>query len=516
MIRIGASILEAKDLASIVREGAGFELQEQALEEVRANFAFLQRFSKDKVIYGINTGFGPMAQYRLEDADIVQTQYNLIRSHAMGVGDPLPSHHVKAMMVARLNTLMKARSGITEELVRTLSQLIEKDIIPFIPEHGGVGASGDLVQLAHLGSALIGEGRVMINGEWKDAKRVFDEEGIRPVPVQLREGLAILNGTSAMTGIGLMNVMDAHRALRWAVSFSAIINDIVASYDDHFSKGLNRVKLHEGQSTVAGWMRDLLSDSRRIRRRADHLYQDRPTEGVLAHKVQEYYSLRCVPQVLGPVLDTLSHAERVVVNELNSVNDNPVIDHKEGDVFHGGNFHGDQVAVEMDKLRAGLTKMSMVVERQLNYLLNDRLNDRFPPFLNRGRPGFNFGIQGAQYTATSTVAENQNLSYPMHLHSIPSNKDNQDIVSMGTNAAMATDRVLRNVFQVMAVTGMGVVQAASFLDDEKELASQSRIELEKLRESMPDFVEDRSRYEELEALAYRLREEDPSLGSKDE
>ncbi len=507
MIRIGDKRLGVDEVRKIV-DGGEFELDEQALNKLKANFDFLRAFSKDKVIYGINTGFGPMAQNRLEDEDVVEAQYNLIRSHAMGSGDPLPSEDVKAMMLTRLNTLMKGFSGVSPRSVHTLSSLIREDLIPYVPEHGGVGASGDLVQLAHLGLVLIGEGQVRYNGEWRPTREMFEEKGIEPVQVEMREGLAILNGTSAMTGIGLMNVIEGRRAVEQSIVFSAVINDIVAAYDDHFSEELNRVKKHKGQQRVAERMRSLLADSSRIRRRADELFGQKVEEDVLSEKVQEYYSLRCVPQILGPVLDTLDRCEEVLLDELDSVNDNPIIDDEAENVFHGGNFHGDQIAAEMDKLRSALTKTSMLADRQLNYLLNDRLNGRFPPFLNQGKLGFNFGLQGAQYTATSTVAENQNLSFPLHVHSIPSNKDNQDIVSMGTNAAMSTRKVLVNLFEVLAVHAMGIVQASGLLEEDAGLAKGSENELKRLRECVEPFVEDEARYDSLKELAELLRSRD--------
>ncbi len=450
-----------------------------------------------------------MAQNRLQDEEIVEAQYNLIRSHAMGSGKPLAPEQVRSMMLTRLNSLMKGYSGVSEDLVTLLANFLQKDIIPHIPEHGGVGASGDLVQLAHLGLALIGEGRVLVDGAWKDCSKVLDEKGLLPLQVRMREGLAILNGTSTMTGVGLLSLLSARRALDHCLSFSAIINDLLGSYNDHFSEGLNRVRKHKGQQWVAERMRAFLGDSQRIRGRADELYKKKVEEEVLSDKVQEYYSIRCVPQILGPIYDTLERSEAVLLEELDSVTDNPIIDHEAKNVYHGGNFHGDQISVEMDKLKAGLTKASMLAERQLNYLLNDRLNGRFPPFLNKGKPGLNFGLQGAQYTATSTVAENQNLSFPFHVHSIPSNKDNQDIVSMGTNAAMGTERVLKNLFEVLAVEALALVQASDLLEDDGQLSSESKKELEGLMRVARPFVKDEARSDALSELSSYLASTDP-------
>src|SRR5258708_17392484 len=226
-----------------------------------------------------------------------------------------------------------------------------------------------------------------------------------------------------------------------------MINEIVEAFDDHYSLELNIVKHHKGKNRIAAIMRHILKDSKMISDRSEHLYNpDNLDQEVFEDKVQEYYSLRCVTQVLGPIYDTISQAENVVVNEINSVNDNPVIDHENHNIFHGGNFHGDYVSLEMDKLKIAITKLSMLAERQLNYLLNDKLNQKFPPFLNIGVLGFNFGMQGMHFTATSTVAENQTRSFPMDVHSIPNNNDNQDIVSMGSNSALMAEMCIDNFF----------------------------------------------------------------------
>jgi histidine ammonia-lyase len=235
-----------------------------------------------------------------------------------------------------------------------------------------------------------------------------------------------------------------------------------------------------------------------IRDRSEHLYNpDKLNQEVFEDKVQEYYSLRCVTQVLGPIYDTISQAEKVVVDELNSVNDNPVIDHENKNIFHGGNFHGDYVSLEMDKLKIAITKLSMLSERQLNYLMNEKLNQKFPPFVNLGVLGFNFGMQGMQFTATSTVAENQTMSFPMYVHSIPNNNDNQDIVSMGCNAALMTKRVIDNSFEVLAIQMMTVLQAIDYLKCVPRLSSETKKVYESVRKIFPKFVEDQPKYKDL-------------------
>ena len=223
-----------------------------------------------------------------------------------------------------------------------------------------------------------------------------------PLQVHIREGLALMNGTSAMCGIGALNISHAKNLLDWSVAISSMIVEMVESYDDHYSSELNSVKQHEGQRKVAAMMRSLLADSKMVKNREEHLYNRKVNENILKEKVQEYYSIRCVPQILGPVYDTIAQAEKTVMDEINSVNDNPVIDYDNKNVFHGGNFHGDYAALEMDKLKIAIAKLSMLCERQLNFLMNDHLNGKLPPFVNLGKLGLNIGMQGTQFTATST------------------------------------------------------------------------------------------------------------------
>lgn len=508
MVKIGNRKITILDFFKVLFEGDKVEIDAEARCRINGNFLFLKEFAKGKVIYGINTGLGPMAQIRINHHSETTLQYNLIRSHAAGCGEPLPPVYSKATMLARLNTLVQAKSGIHPEVADLLAEMINRDIIPYIPEHGGVGASGDLIQLAHLALNLIGEGEVFFKGMLQQAAGVFSENGLNPIKMHIREGLGLINGTSAMTGIGMINLILAKNLLNWSVMASAMINELVESFDDHFSDGLNMAKLHAGQRSVARLMQQILADSGLIRRRADHLYQDNQTGNldVFQQKIQEYYSLRCVPQVLGPVLDTLLYAIEVLTNEVNSTNDNPIIDAAEQNVFHGGNFHGDYVALEMDKVRISICKLSMLAERQINFLMNPKLNEKLPPFVNLGRPGINLGMQGVQFTAVSTVAENQTLSNPMYIHSISCNNDNQDIVSMGTNAALLTRKVIDNTFQVLAIEMITIIQAIDYLDIRDKLSTFTRIRYDELREIIPVFREDTVKYHDIRIVMDYLRE----------
>lgn len=500
------NFLELKDFQKIITQNEKIELEENLVERVNESFQFLKEFSKNKVIYGVNTGFGPMAQFKISDEDTHQLQYNLIRSHSSGIGNPLPSDEVKACMLARLNTLSLGNSGVHESVILLLKELINRDITPLIFEHGGVGASGDLVQLAHLALVLIGEGEVFYKGERKSTQEIFAIEGLEPIKVEIREGLALMNGTSVMSGIGIVNAYKANQVTDISIQLSCAINEIVQAYDDHLSESLNGTKLHLGQQKIAAKMREHLSDSKLIRKRADHLYTHfEEQEKVFKDKVQEYYSIRCVPQILGPILDTLEYTEKILENEINSANDNPIINVAEQQVYHGGNFHGDYISLEMDKLKIVVTKLTMLAERQLNYLLNYKINEILPPFVNLGKLGFNFGMQGVQFTATSTTAESQMLSNPMYVHSIPNNNDNQDIVSMGTNAAVICRKVIDNAFEVLAIEAITVVQAIDYLGYKDQVSTATKTMYDDIRKIIPTFSSDMVMYPYLEDVKKYLK-----------
>ena len=494
-------MMQFEDIEKIIFDNLQVGLSKNTQKQIESSFDFLQQFAKNKIIYGINTGFGPMARYRVNDQSLVDLQYNLIRSHSAGVGTPLPHRYVKASMLARLGTFAQAQSGVHPELPALLVEFINRGICPFIPEHGGVGASGDLVQLAHLALTLIGEGEMNYMGQWKNCSEAFAKEGLKPLKIHLREGLAITNGTSVMTGIGLVNLVYAKRLIDWAVVASSLMNEIAASYDDFMSEELNSAKKHYGQAEIARAMRNITGDSLRLSDRDKKLYSGQQNDKeVFEHRVQPYYSLRCVPQILGPALDTIKNAIETLTNELNSTCDNPVVDQQSGQVHHGGNFHGDYISFEMDKLKIAVTKLTMLAERQLNYLLHDRINGILPAFVNMGTPGLNCGLQGAQFTATSTTAECQTLSNPMCVHSIPNNNDNQDVVSMGTNSALMAKTVIENSYQVMSIHFMALVQAVDCLKIQDKLSSKTRMIYDDIRSFFPAFVVDTPKYKEIERM----------------
>ncbi|MCQ2262910.1 MAG: aromatic amino acid ammonia-lyase [Bacteroidales bacterium] len=473
-------------------------------KQIEDSYAFLESFCKDKVIYGINTGFGPMAQYRVSDADRQSLQYNIIRSHSTGAGEPFEPACVKAAMVSRYLTFAKGKSGVHIDALELLAEFINHDVIPFIPQHGSVGASGDLVQLAHMALTLIGEGLVFYRGNLRPTADVLQELHLKPIEPHIREGLALVNGTAMMTGVGLVNLHYARLLLDYAVRASVMVNEIVASYDDFLAPELNHLKNHSGQTRIAQWMTELAESSQRMLKREVEMYHPHK-EKVFKHKVQPFYSLRCIPQILGPIMDTLDYTQQVLEEELNAVDDNPIVDITTKTVYHGGNFHGDYVSFEMDKLKIAITKLTMLMERQFNYLCHDKINELLPPFLNLGQLGLNYGVQAMQFTATSTTAECQTLSNPMYVHSIPNNNDNQDVVSMGTNSAILARRVIDNAFQVMAIHYIGLVQAVDCLKIKDELCESSRCIYNEIRELVPVFIDDTPKYEEVASVIEKLK-----------
>ena len=313
-----------------------------------------------------------------------------------------------------------------------------------------------------------------------------------------------------MTGIGIVNQFMAERLLDWSIAAAVWINEIASSYDDMMSEELNAARRHEGQQHVARCMRKLAQGSQCLRKRQHELYDSSHRDTTtFEHKVQAYYSLRCTPQILGPIAETLACSRRVLEEELNSACDNPIVDPVAGDVLHGGNFHGDYISLEQDKVKIALVRLAMTAERQLNYLMHDRINGILPPFLNMGTLGLNYGMQACQFTATSTTAECQTLAMPNYVHSIPNNNDNQDIVSMGTNTALLTKRVIENCCQVMAILYIALAQATDCLDIAAQLAPASRKTYDEIRERCPMTEDDTPFYREIDIIEQYLKSHDP-------
>jgi histidine ammonia-lyase len=493
------------EIEKILFQGQEISLSKEEQNRIKNSYNFLNDFAKDKVIYGINTGFGPMAQYRISDEELNALQYNIIRSHSTGAGEPFTPIYVRAAMLSRFSTFINGKSGIHPDVMQLLMTFINKGIYPVIPQHGSVGASGDLVQLAHLSLALIGEGEVFYQEQRRPTDEVLKELNIQPLKLHLRDGLALVNGTSMMTGVGLVNLHYAKRLLSFATLASVLINEIAASYDDFMASELNKLKNHQGQELIAQKMQEFATGGHCMLKREVEMYHEHQ-EKVFNHKVQPYYSLRCVPQILGPIFDTLQYAEKILVDEFNAVDDNPIVDIYTQTVYHGGNFHGDYISFEMDKVKIAIVKLTVLIERQLNYICHDRINGILPPFCNMGILGLNYGMQALQFTATSTTAESQALANSMYVHSIPNNNDNQDVVSMGTNSALLASHVIENAYQVMAIHLIGLAQAVDCLKISDNLAPKTKALYQEIRNIVPVFIDDTPKYQDIDQVINYLKE----------
>lgn len=458
--------LTIEDVYRLTREtSVRVDIAERAKKKVHRSKDFLDQSGRSKkIVYGFNTGFGPMASYLIGLDQAATLQRNLIYSHAVGMGQPLEESQVLAAMVVRLNTLARGYSGVSFGLLQLLSDFINHRLIPIVPEHGAVGTSGDLVQLAHIALALIGEGEVFYRGQRQPVKGCLRRLGLKPHLLQSREGLALINGTAMMSGIASLLVSETEQLLGLAVRLGAWSLELVKGFDDGLAERLHNFRPHRGQKTIAKSMRSLLASSRRLQDRSEWQKALKTKTGGshIEEEVQQVYSLRCIPQILGPVLDVWYKVKREVEIEINAVTDNPIIDPEKNNIWHGGNFHGDYIASAMDQLKMAIVKLTMLSERRTDFFLNSKINQRFPPFMNLNQPGLTLGLQGLQFVATSTTAQSQSYAYPHHLHSIPTNGDNQDVVSMGTDAALMTSKVIANAFVVATIEALTLAQGTEW------------------------------------------------------
>lgn len=479
-------------------------------ERIKKSHEFLKNFSKGRVIYGVNTGFGPMAQWRVSEKHLKDLQYNIIRSHSCGSGEYIGDLEVRGALLARLGTFFRGFSGISLEAVELFSNFLNLELYPFIPTHGSVGASGDLVQMAHIALCMLGEGKIKVEGIWRNSEDILQKFGLQPLQISLREGLSICNGTSMMTGIGIVNEFFAEKLLYLSIVASVWINEVVNSYDDWINERMQFVRKHNGQVKIGEIMRKIVKSSKCLRSREYDLYKNEgDANGVFTNKVQAYYSLRCSTQILGPIYETLLNNRKILEEELTCVSDNPIIDFERENVYHGGNFHGDYISLEADKCKIAITKLTMLAERQLNYLLHDKLNGILPPFLNKGTLGLNYGMQAMQFTATSTTAECQTLAFPNYVHSIPNNQDNQDVVSMGTNSQILYRKVIKNAFEVISILFIALAQAVDCLQIEDKLCETTQkfyADIRKITKSIEN--DDRAMYDEIKNVVEYLENQE--------
>lgn len=512
IIVLDGNKLKLEDISALVRDpGIRIEIAPEALAQIQKSHQTLIRDLGGNIVYGVNTGFGPMASHVLGKSQLAELQKNLIVSHAVGMGRAINPDIVLAAMTVRLNSLVKGYSSVSEELISWLKFFINERILPIVPEHGAVGTSGDLVQLSHIALAIIGEGEVIYKNQRRQTKQVLQELDAKPYVLKPKEGLALINGTSTMTAIASLLYFDATKLLSLAVRSGVLAVELVRGFTDTFAPLLHELRPHPGQKKIAELCRNLLADSKLVRNREDFQSKIKPNGGdveKIPHTVQEIYSLRCIPQILGPAFDSIVSFKKIISTEINSVTDNPILDPEKNIFLHGGNFHGDYIASGIDQVKIPLVKMSLLSERRISFFLNANQNQLFPPFLNLKKPGLTLALQGLQFVATSTAAQNQSLAYPHSLHTISTNADNQDVVSMGTDAGLLARKVIDNAYIISTIEIITLCQAVDVLGVQGELSAASKQLYDHIRKIFPKIVDDRIIINELEQCTQFLKTND--------
>lgn len=474
-----------------VAGGAMVTIAPAARERVAKARAFVDaRFADGHAIYGVTTGFGRLANVQIDPADAGQLQLNLVRSHSSGTGPPLAEHLVRAAGVLRVNSLAAGHSGVKMETLELLAELLNRGVTPFVPCQGSVGASGDLAPLAHMTLTLIGEGDAYYKGERMRSALALERAGLKPVTLGPKEGLALINGTQVMTGIGSLGILRAERLAAAADIIGAMSLEAFLGTDRVFDRRINELRPHPGQIRVAENLRAILEGS----------------EIMLSHRecgrVQDPYSYRCIPVVHGAVRDSIAHARRVTEVEANSVTDNPLVFPDDGEFLSGGNFHGEPIALAIDFLKIAVSELASIGERRLYLLLN--AEDRGLPLFLTGRSGLQSGLMIVQYAAAALVNDNKGLCWPSSVDSIPTSAGQEDHVSMGMTSANNLVRVLDNVEGALACELLGAVTATDFRRPLKSgIGTQAAYET--AREWIAPWTDDRIPAPDIEAARELIR-----------
>jgi histidine ammonia-lyase len=442
--------LTLEDVERVARHGAMVALDPAARPKVEAARRVIEdALAAERPVYGVSTGFGPLSDVFVGASDREALQRNLLRSHAIGIGDPIGEAETRATILLRANVLAKGHSGVRSELIDLLCELLNHGVHPIIPERGSVGASGDLAPLAHLALTLIGEGEARYRGERLPGEAALKRAELAPVTLKAKEGLALINGTCGMTGIGALALNRAARLVRLADVAGAMTLEALRGSQVPFDERLQAVRPHPGQTACARNLRNLLQDS----------------EVMLSHKdcgkIQDSYTLRCIPQVHGAVREALEFARATLLRELNAATDNPLVFAESGDILSGGNFHGHPVGVALDFMGVALAGLCGLAERRIERLVNPQLSD-LPPFLVRSS-GLHSGFMVAQISAASLVSEAKLLASPATVDSIPTSGSKEDFVSMGWLAAIKTARIVDCVAAILALEFLCAAQALDFL-----------------------------------------------------
>ncbi|WP_019119795.1 histidine ammonia-lyase [Brevibacillus massiliensis] len=448
MITLQGDRLTIEEVTAVARQHAQIALTNTAIARIQRSRRMVENMvDEQKVVYGITTGFGKFSDVLISRDDVSRLQENLIMSHACGMGDPYPEEVVRAMMVLRVNALAKGFSGIRLETIQLLVEMCNRGVHPVIPQQGSLGASGDLAPLAHLVLVMLGKGAAVHKGKRLPGADAMRAAGLSPIRLEAKEGLALINGTQAMTALLSLALYDARIAVESAEVIAAMTVEALRGIPKAFDPQLQSVRSHPGQQTTAS-------------RLLSHLEGSTRTSGQGELRVQDAYSLRCIPQVHGAVRDTLEHVWQTVQRECNSVTDNPILFPDTGDVISGGNFHGQPMAFAADFLAIATAELANISERRTERLVNPQLSG-LPAFLTE-RGGLHSGFMIAQYAAASIVSENKVLCHPASVDSIPSSANQEDHVSMGTTAARKLRTVVDNVFRVLAIEYLAAAQALDF------------------------------------------------------
>ncbi len=477
MIELTGDHLTIEQLVAIARDKVSVSWSEQARRRVVKSRELVENIVRDKrTVYGINTGFGKLSDMRIEEADVDKLQVNLLMSHACGVGEPFSCDVVRAMMTLRINALIQGYSGIRPETIEQMMLYLNEDIVPVVYEQGSLGASGDLVPLAHMALPLIGMGEVRYKGTIMDAGKALKMANIEPIDaLHAKEGLALINGTQAMSAVLALAVYDAQYLLEVANKNAALVYEALRGIVDALDERVHAVRKQPGQIAVAQTIRTLLEGSKNVTKQAQL-------------RVQDAYAIRCTPQVHGATMDALDHARLVVEREMNAVTDNPVI-MDNGDAISAGNFHGQPIALVADYVAIAVAELANIAERRLERLVNPHLNEGLPPFLVQEK-GLHSGFMIVQYAAASLVSENKSLAHPASVDSIPSSGNQEDHVSMGTIAARKALSITKHTREVLAMELMTVAQALDFRGKET-LSPSNRKTYDALRKHVPFVSEDR-------------------------
>lgn len=482
-IIIDGNSLSLEAVAQVALNNTQIRLSEQSIAKVKHCREYVERvIANGDIVYGLTTGFGKFSTVSIAKENIAELQVNLIRSHAVSVGEPYSEAITRAIMLLRIAVLAKGHSGIRLKTLQTLVQMLNLGVHPIIPMRGSVGASGDLSPLSHLALVLIGEGEAIYKGERLRGDEAMRRAAIDPVVLEAKEGLALNNGTQVMAAIGVLGVIQGEALCKQADILAAMTIDGLQGTPNAMNPLIHNLRPHPGQIASAKNIRNLLKNSklRNSHRNCDN--------------VQDAYSLRCTPQVHGAVRDNLAYARGVLEIEINSATDNPLIFPDEEMVISGGNFHGEPLAIALDTMAIALSELASISERRMEQILNPALSRGLPPFL-AFRPGLDSGFMIIQLTAASLVSENKVLAHPASVDSIPTSANQEDHVSMGSVSAIKLLQILENVSSVLAIELMIAAQAL----DIREIDSSPALETVKaaLRQHVPGLAEDRVMYPEL-------------------